>query len=99
MAAQTPEVLADPLSVIIDLVAGLEPGLDRACITEVVAGVSGGRAKRRRLVQALLARPGILTDGRSPAPRAVGTLSLPPRSDGQREDYVLEHIHVRPDRI
>jgi len=34
----------------------------------------GGRAKRRRLAQALLARPGILTDGRSPAPEAIGKL-------------------------
>ena len=34
-------MLADPLSVVIDLVTGLEPGLDRACITEVVTGVAG----------------------------------------------------------
>src|SRR5660398_103402 len=74
MGERTPAVLADPLSVVIDLVAGLKPGLDRACITEVVTGVAGGRAKRRRLAQALLTRPGILTDGRSPAPEAIGKL-------------------------
>ena len=82
MVTRTPDVLADPLSVVIDLVAGLEPGLGRACIIEVVAGVTGGRAKRRRLAQALLARPGILTDGRSPAPEAIGKLLTALRDAG-----------------
>lgn len=82
MAAPTPEVLADPLGVVVDLVAGVEPNLDRDCITEVVAGVAGGRAKRRRLAQALLARPGILTDGRSPAPEAIGKLLTALREAG-----------------
>jgi len=82
VAAQTPEVLADPLSVVIDLVADLEPDLDRARISEVVAGVAGGRAKRRRLAQALLARPEILTDGRSPAPEAIGKLLTALREAG-----------------
>lgn len=63
MVARTTDVLADPLGVVIDLVAGLEPGLDRSCVSEVVAGVAGGRAKRRRLAHALLVRPAILTDG------------------------------------
>ncbi|WP_215730405.1 hypothetical protein [Rhodoglobus vestalii] len=75
-------MLADPLSVVIDLVAGLEPDLDRACITEVVTGVGGGRAKRRRVAQALLDRPGILTDGRSPAPEAIGKLLTALRDAG-----------------
>src|SRR5664279_416990 len=82
MGAQTPAVLADPLGVVIDLVADLEPGLGRACITEVVTGVAGGRAKRRRVAQALLARPGILTDGRSPAPEAIGKLLTALREAG-----------------
>ena len=38
--------------------------------------VAGGRAKRRRLAQALLDRPRVLDDGRSPAPRAVGDLLI-----------------------
>lgn len=88
MATQTPGVLADPLSVVVDVVAGLEPGLDRARISEVAAGVAGGRAKRRRLAQALLARPGILTDGRSPAPEAVGKLLTALREAGA--------VHVSP---
>jgi hypothetical protein len=82
VVARTPDALADPLGVVIGLVAGLEPGLDRACITEVVAGVAGGRAKRRRLAQALLARPAVLTDGRSPAPEAIGKLLTALREAG-----------------
>lgn len=88
MAAPTPEVLADPLVVVVDLVAGVEPGLDRACISEVVIGVAGGRAKRRRLAQALLGRPGILTDGLSPAPEAIGKLLTALREAGA--------VHVSP---
>lgn len=80
--ARTPDALADPLGVVVGLVVGLEPGLDRARITEVVAGVAGGRAKRRRLAQALLARPGILLDGRSPAPEAIGKLLTALRDAG-----------------
>jgi hypothetical protein len=82
VAAQAPGVLTDPLSVVIDLVADLESGLGRACVTEVMTGVAGGRAKRRRLAQALLARPGILTDGRSPAPAAIGKLLTALREAG-----------------
>jgi len=88
VGAPTPEVLADPLAVVVDLVARVEPDLDRACISEVVAGVAGGRAKRRRLAQSLLARPGILTDGRSPAPEAIGKLLTALREAGA--------VHVSP---
>lgn len=74
--------LDDPLGVVVGLVAGLEPGLGRARIRQVVAGMAGGRAKRRRLAQALLARPGILSDGRSPAPEAIGKLLTALREAG-----------------
>src|SRR5680860_1062343 len=50
--------------------------------TEVVAGMAGGRAKRRRLAQALLTRPAVLTDGRSPAPEAAGKLLTALREAG-----------------
>jgi len=40
-------------------------------IEDVVISVVGGRAKRRKLAQALARRPAILTDGRSPAPRTA----------------------------
>ncbi|HTY28210.1 MAG TPA: hypothetical protein VMD51_08710 [Mycobacterium sp.] len=69
-----PEVLAEPIGVIVDLIAERKPGLDRSTITCVVEKIAGGRVKRRRLAQALLDRPRVLDDGRSPAPRAVGDL-------------------------
>ena len=77
-----PDVLTDPLGVVVDLVAGSETALDRARIADVVVGVAGGRAKRRRLAQALRQRPTVLTDGRSPAPRAVGNLLIALRNAG-----------------
>ena len=69
-----PEVLADPIVVVVGLIAERKPGLDRSTITCVVEEIAGGRVKRRRLAQALLDRPRVLDDGRSPAPRAVGEL-------------------------
>jgi hypothetical protein len=80
--AQAPGVLADPVGVVADLVAGIELSLDRASIEDVVARVAGGRAKRRRLARALLQRPVILTDGRSPAPRVAGNLLIALRNAG-----------------
>ena len=71
-----PEVLADSIGVIVDLIAERESGLDRDTITRTVEAVAGGRAKRRQLAQALIGRPGVLVDGRSPAPRAVADLLI-----------------------
>src|SRR5680860_1801121 len=48
----------------------------------VVKDVSGGRAKRRRLAQALLEKPTLLADGCSPAPRVVGDLLIALRIAG-----------------
>jgi len=76
------DVAIDPIGVVVALITGLEPGPEQTSITEVVAGVAGGRAKRRRLAQALLARPEILTDGRSPAPEAIGKLLTALRDAG-----------------
>lgn len=73
MTTKAPEALADPVGVIVDLVGDIEPTLDRATIQSVVSSVAAGRAKRRRLAQALLDHPALLADGRSPAPRAAGT--------------------------
>ncbi|MGH3547959.1 MAG: hypothetical protein ACRDQU_07550 [Pseudonocardiaceae bacterium] len=70
------EVLADPIGVIVDLVAAREPALDRAIIEATVTSIAGGRAKRRGLAQALLERPAVLADGRSPAPRGIGDLLI-----------------------
>jgi len=70
------EVLDDPIGVVVDLVLQHRPGLDRAGVTSIAECVAGGRAKRRGLAQALLDRPAVLTDGRSPAPRAVADLLI-----------------------
>ncbi|HYP92209.1 MAG TPA: hypothetical protein VER34_03300, partial [Mycobacterium sp.] len=80
-----PAVVADPIGVIIDLVLDRQPGLDRRMVTGVVEAVSGGRAKRRQLAQALWDRPGVLADGRSPAPRAVGDLLIALNKAGATE--------------
>jgi len=82
VATGVPGVLADPAGVIVDLIAGVERALDRAAITGVVTCVAGGRAKQRRLAQALAARPSVLADGRSPAPRAAGDLLIALRKAG-----------------
>ena len=67
---------------ITDLVAAVEPHLDRDRIRSVVVAVAGGRAKSRRLAAALAQRPEVLLDGRSPAPRAVGGLLRALRAAG-----------------
>ncbi|HKT05506.1 MAG TPA: hypothetical protein VJT31_38805 [Rugosimonospora sp.] len=77
-----PEVLTDPIGVLVGLVVRHEPSLNRATVTEVVENLAGGRAKRRRLAQALLDRPTVLADGRSPAPRAVADLLIALRKAG-----------------
>lgn len=82
LAPLTPEVLADPIGVVVDLVAERESTLDRAAIEATVISVAGGRAKRRRLAQALLDKPTVLSDGRSPAPRMVGDLLIALRKAG-----------------
>ena len=69
-------MLADPAGVITGLIMETERTLGRAAVAGTVAGVAGGRAKRRRLAQALLDRPALLADGRSPAPRAAGDLLI-----------------------
>jgi hypothetical protein len=79
-----PDVLADPIGVIVGLVAGVEPGLGRALIEATVTSVAGGRAKRRRLAQALADQPSILVDGRSPAPRVAGDLLIALREAGAK---------------
>ena len=83
MTAGLSTALTDPLGVVVDLVADVEPALDRAVIADVVEDVAGGRAKRRRLAQTLLNRPAVLADGRSPAPRVVGDLLAALRKSGR----------------
>lgn len=82
MIGQVPDVLADPVGVIVDLVAGVEPALPRATVVEVVTAVVAGRVTQRRLAAALVERPSLLVDGRSPAPRVVGDLLVGLRTAG-----------------
>lgn len=70
------DAVADPVGVMVALIAGADPGLAPGTIREAVSAVAGGRAKQRRLALALAGRPGILSDGRSPAPRALGDLLI-----------------------
>jgi hypothetical protein len=71
VTAGVPDVLADPVGVTVNLVAGVARA-GPEMVAAAVASVAGGRAKRRKLAQALAARPAVLTDGRSPAPRVAG---------------------------
>jgi hypothetical protein len=82
VTAGLPDVLADPVGVIVALVAGVEPALSRTAVEDLVISVAGGRAKRRKLAGALAERPAVLADGRSPAPRAIGDLLIALRRAG-----------------
>lgn len=82
MTTTLPDVVVDPVGVIVDLVAGIEPALDAIAVAAVVHTVAAGRAKRRRLAEALQDRPALLCDGRSPAPRVVGDLLIALRDAG-----------------
>jgi hypothetical protein len=74
--------VSDPIGLIVDLVTAAERQLTPERVRTVATAVAGGRAKSRRLATALLERPGVLADGRSPAPRAVGELLLALREAG-----------------
>ena len=82
MTSYASEVIADPIGVIVELIAAVEPDLEQARLKMAVASLAGGRAKQRRIAQALLERPAVLTDGRSPAPRAIGDLLITLRTMG-----------------
>ena len=60
--------LADPGSVIVGIVHGAEPSLDRDVIAASVTRTAPSRAQQRRLAAALSDDPGLLTSGWS-APR------------------------------
>lgn len=82
MLAFSPEVLGDPGAVVVAAVCEVDPAADRHMVAEVVAAVAPGRSTSRRLAQALLDRPSILTDGRSPAPRVTADLLVALRKLG-----------------
>jgi hypothetical protein len=66
--------LVDPLAVIVEVVAGLEPALDPAVIGVTAEQVAPSRHKRRRLALALVTDAAVLTDGRSTSPTVVQQL-------------------------
>ncbi len=82
MPPQAADVLADPVGVVAGLLCAAEPGLDRQMAGDLVRSVAAGRAKRRRLAQALVDKPSLLADGRSPAPRVAGDLLIALRRAG-----------------
>lgn len=72
----------DPVGLIVSLVIAAEDRLNPDRVREVVTGVVGGRAKSRHLAAALAARPAVLLDGLSPAPRAIADLLIALRKAG-----------------
>ncbi|GAA3379566.1 hypothetical protein GCM10020367_63630 [Streptomyces sannanensis] len=82
MVDQLDRAVSDPVGLITDLVADVEKELDVKTIRAVATAVAGGRAKSRQLAKALAIRPAVLTDGRSPAPRAIGDLLIELRNVG-----------------
>jgi hypothetical protein len=83
-SASAERAVSDPIGLITELIADVEPTLAAEHVREVVTTVAGGRAKARRLAAALAERPGVLVDGRSPAPRVVGELLLGLRRAGAK---------------
>lgn len=84
MSATPLAALEDPVGTVVDLVCAHEPALGRGVVEDIIVALSGHRAARRRLAGALLERPDVLIDGRSPAPRIVGELLVALRRAGAR---------------
>ena len=84
MTGEHGQLLTDPVGVAVAVIGRVEPDLDPEVVGEVVGSLAAGRAKRRRLAQALTDNPSVLVDGRSPAPRAVGELLIALHTAGAR---------------
>ena len=78
------DVIADPVGVIVGLVAEADPAMSPADIRAEVTRVAGGRAKRRRLAQAICDAPSLLVTGGPPVSRAAGELLLGLRAAGSQ---------------
>ncbi|MGH7526470.1 MAG: hypothetical protein ACREMX_07175, partial [Gemmatimonadales bacterium] len=81
-SAHRDRAVSDPIGLIVELIAAVDHTLGPEQIRGVVTAVAAGRAKSRRLALALAGRPGVLVDGRSPAPRVVAELLLALRGAG-----------------
>jgi hypothetical protein len=75
-------VVSDPVGFISELVVAVDDQLASEEIRAVVSTIAGGRAKSRRLAAFLADHSAVLSDGRSPAPRAIGDLLIALRSAG-----------------
>ena len=84
MTGEHGQLLTDPVGVAVAVITRMDADLDPEVVGEVVATVAAGRAKRRRLAQALADDPSVLVDGRSPAPRVVGELLIALHTTGAR---------------
>ncbi len=82
MSENADQAISDPVGLIVSLVGEYSCGLGADGMRDVVLGVCGGRAKSRRLAVALRARPGVLADGLSPAPRGIADLLIGLRRAG-----------------
>lgn len=82
MSSGANPAIADPIGLVVSLVAAIEGDLEAEQIREVIIGVAGGRAKSRQLATAIAARPAVLRDGLSPSPRGVGELLIALRRAG-----------------
>ena len=84
MTAGVDPAIADPVGLMVSLVAAVERDLGAQQIGEVVSGVAGGRAKSRQLAIFIRTSPAVLRDGLSPAPRAIADLLIALRNAGAR---------------
>lgn len=80
--ARFSEAAADPDGTVVALVGVARPELSSELVADAVFAVAPARTARRRLAQGLVGRPGILDDGRSPAPRVAGEFLLELRRRG-----------------
>lgn len=73
-SAGVPRFFVDPINTVCDIVATIEPKLQREHITAAVETVAGNRASQRRLARALHENPALLTSGIAEGPPMVDGL-------------------------
>lgn len=76
------DVPTDPVEATVALVCAADPSLAATTVADAVTTVAPRRVATRRLANGLSARPGVLADGRSPAPRVIGDLMVELRKRG-----------------
>ena len=76
------EASADPIGTVVGVVTATRRELDPQLVSDTAGEVAPKRMMLRRLAKALVERPGVLEDGRSPAPKVVGEFLLGLRRRG-----------------